>query len=111
MENLIIYFDFILKYLVTFIYKIGYLGIFIGMFLESTFFPMPSEIIMIPAGILVADNKMNLYLVIFLISLKAFSFKEYDSVLISIIELVSNTLNEDLFFWNILIRKSSENIS
>ena len=64
MENLIIYFDFILKYLVTFIYKIGYLGIFIGMFLESTFFPMPSEIIMIPAGILVADNKMNLYLVI-----------------------------------------------
>ncbi len=59
------YFDLILNFIVNFINKIGYLGIFIGMFLESTFFPMPSEIIMIPAGISASKGQMNIYLVIF----------------------------------------------
>jgi membrane protein DedA with SNARE-associated domain len=35
------------------------------MFLESTFVPIPSEIIMLPAGIAAAEGKFNLYLVIF----------------------------------------------
>ncbi|MDA9231073.1 DedA family protein [Rickettsiales bacterium] len=65
MEILTNYFDIILNYLVIFIEKVGYLGIFIGMFLESTFFPVPSEIIMIPAGISAATGKFNIYLVIF----------------------------------------------
>ncbi len=64
MELLISYFDLILNYLVAFIEKIGYLGIFIGMFLESSFFPMPSEIIMIPAGVSAATGNMNIYLAI-----------------------------------------------
>lgn len=64
METLINYFDLILNFLVTFINKIGYLGIFIGMFLESSFFPMPSEIIMIPAGISASQGQMNIYLAI-----------------------------------------------
>ncbi len=34
------------------------------MFLESTFFPFPSEIIMIPAGYLAYQGEMNLYLVV-----------------------------------------------
>jgi membrane protein DedA with SNARE-associated domain len=42
----------------------GYWGIFLLMFLESTFFPFPSEIIMIPAGYLAYKGEMNLYIVV-----------------------------------------------
>jgi len=57
-------FQMILDYLVCLVDKIGYVGIFVGMFLESTFVPIPSEIIMIPAGVAVSYGQMNLYLVI-----------------------------------------------
>lgn len=39
--------------------KMGYPGIVLFMMLESSFFPFPSEIIMIPAGILAAQAKMD----------------------------------------------------
>jgi membrane protein DedA with SNARE-associated domain len=42
----------------------GYMGIFLLMFLESTFFPFPSEIIMVPAGYLAFKGEMNLYIII-----------------------------------------------
>ena len=42
----------------------GYLGIFLGMFIESTIIPIPSEIIMIPAGIASSKGILNIYLVI-----------------------------------------------
>lgn len=45
--------------------EIGYLGIFLGMFIESTIIPLPSELIMIPAGIASAKGLMNIYLVAF----------------------------------------------
>ena len=57
-------FDYTVNLLVNFIGQIGYLGIFIGMFLESTMFPLPSELIMIPAGMSVSHGQMNIYLVI-----------------------------------------------
>lgn len=55
----------IASYIVTFVGDLGYIGIFILMFLESTFFPFPSEIVMIPAGYLVYKGEMNLFLVLF----------------------------------------------
>ncbi|MFT5703218.1 MAG: membrane protein DedA with SNARE-associated domain [Rickettsiales bacterium] len=64
MELLTNYFQLTLDYLVILIDKIGYLGIFIGMFLESSFFPFPSEIIMVPAGVAASYGKFNIYLVI-----------------------------------------------
>jgi len=44
--------------------KMGYLGIFIGMTLESTFLPIPSEIILIPAGVLVAKGEFSFFMVL-----------------------------------------------
>jgi len=50
--------------IVSYIGDMGYWGIFALMFLESTFFPFPSEIIMIPAGYLAYKGDMNIYMVI-----------------------------------------------
>ncbi len=50
--------------LLNFINSIGYVGIFLGMTIESSFFPFPSEIILIPAGALIASGEMNFSFVI-----------------------------------------------
>jgi membrane protein DedA with SNARE-associated domain len=52
------------KWVVEVIEWVGYFGIFGFMFLESTFFPFPSEVVMIPAGYLIQQGKLNLWLAV-----------------------------------------------
>ncbi len=56
----------IVDFIVNTVDSLGYAGIFIMMFLESSFFPFPSEVAMIPAGFLAAQGKMNIFLAIFI---------------------------------------------
>ena len=56
----------IINFIVETISSLGYLGIFILMFLESTVIPVPSEVVMIPAGYLAYKGEMKIYIVILL---------------------------------------------
>jgi len=55
----------IITWIVTTVHDWGYAGIVAAMFLESSFFPFPSEVVMIPAGYLAFQGKMNLIAAIF----------------------------------------------
>lgn len=54
----------IVSWVVDTVESLGYGGIFIMMFLESSFFPFPSEVVMVPAGYLASKGEMNLFVVI-----------------------------------------------
>ncbi|WP_122862894.1 DedA family protein [Campylobacter showae] len=53
--------DFV-NFIVQTVGEWGYAGIFLMMFLESSFFPFPSEVAMIPAGYLAHQEQMSLVL-------------------------------------------------
>jgi len=54
----------LVKWIVESVSALGYIGIFILMFLESSFFPFPSEVVMVPAGYLASKGEMNLVVAI-----------------------------------------------
>jgi len=54
----------LIEILLAIINELGYVGIFIGMTIESSFFPFPSEAVLIPAGALAARGEMNISLII-----------------------------------------------
>jgi len=54
----------IIDWIVRTVGGLGYPGIIIMMFLESSFIPFPSEVVMIPAGYLAYKGEMNLVLAI-----------------------------------------------
>ncbi len=56
--------DAVVKFIVATVGSLGYAGIFVMMFLESSFFPFPSEVVMIPAGYLAQKGEMNIFVAI-----------------------------------------------
>jgi membrane protein DedA with SNARE-associated domain len=56
----------VFNFLVELINQTGYLGVLFGMTIGSSLFPFPSEVILIPAGALIARNEMSFLIVFFL---------------------------------------------
>lgn len=56
----------VIETIVDIVGRMGYLGIVAAMFLESSFFPFPSELVIPPAGYLASQGGMSLWAVIVL---------------------------------------------
>ena len=56
--------DSVVSWIVSTVGELGYVGIVALMFLESSFFPFPSEVVMVPAGYLASKGEMNITMVV-----------------------------------------------
>ncbi len=56
----------IIEWLVLVVNSLGYWGIFVGMTIESSIIPFPAELILPPAGVLIARGDMSFLAVLFL---------------------------------------------
>lgn len=54
----------VVSWIIDVVGQLGYPGIFVMMLLESSFFPFPSEVVMIPAGYLAYRGEMSLVLAV-----------------------------------------------
>ena len=62
-NEMIVLFHALIDWLVNVVGALGYPGIVALMFLESSFFPFPSEVVMPPAGYLASQGKMSLIVI------------------------------------------------
>ena len=63
----------IVRFLVDFCNPIGYAGVYFYMLLVGTFIPVPSELVLLPAGYLAAKGEKNLFMLWFAGSLGSLS--------------------------------------
>jgi membrane protein DedA with SNARE-associated domain len=59
--GIFLFFSGLIDLILTLVNQFGYFGIFLGMTIESSFIPFPSEIILIPAGALIALGEMSFF--------------------------------------------------
>ncbi|MEK6897843.1 MAG: DedA family protein [Nanoarchaeota archaeon] len=101
------------SYLLMLIQKGSYFGIFLGMAVESSFVPFPSEIILIPAGILVAAGKMN-FLYVFIAGLLGSLFGAFINYFLAlflgrtVVDLLIEKYGKFLFLTKKNLNKSDE---
>ena len=57
-------FDIFINFLVETVSTVGYLGVFFYMMLVGTFIPVPSELVLLPAGYLASKGEMNFFLLL-----------------------------------------------
>ncbi len=57
-------FDIFINFLVDGVSTIGYFGVYLYMVLVGTFIPVPSELVLLPAGYLSSKGEMNFFLLL-----------------------------------------------